>query len=90
VRQAGAPLPAERPENASLGGAAIRRAKAGKALTLGPTHDWSPTACSTCHGAKEELDPTIAKTIAAAYPDDKATGYAENDHRGFVWAVVSK
>lgn len=48
------------------------------------------TACSTCHGAKQELDPAIAKTIAAAYPDDKATGYAENDHRGFVWAVVSK
>lgn len=48
------------------------------------------TACATCHGPKEGLEPAIAKTLAAAYPEDRATGYAEGDHRGFVWAVVSK
>jgi hypothetical protein len=41
-----------------------------------------PTAgiCLTCHGA--QLAPGISEVLAEAYPDDRATGFAEGDIRG--------
>ncbi len=47
-------------------------------------------ACTNCHGPPDGIPPEVKRTLAAAYPDDRATGYAEGDHRGFVWAVVKK
>jgi hypothetical protein len=48
------------------------------------------TACTRCHGGREAVPEDAARAIAAAYPDDRAHGYAEGDFRGFVWAVVPK
>ncbi|MDJ0938646.1 MAG: DUF3365 domain-containing protein [Woeseiaceae bacterium] len=39
--------------------------------------------CLTCHG--EVLAPDIAERIAALYPEDQATGFAEGDLRGVFW-----
>jgi hypothetical protein len=36
--------------------------------------------CLTCHGT--DIDPALAETIDAAYPEDQARGYAEGDIRG--------
>ncbi len=46
--------------------------------------------CTRCHGSPESISPDVRRALAAAYPDDRAVGYAEGDHRGFMWAVVRK
>lgn len=46
--------------------------------------------CTKCHGKPEAMPPDVSKLLRAAYPDDRATGYAEGDHRGFVWVVVPR
>lgn len=46
--------------------------------------------CLTCHGPREQLDSTLAATLAREYPDDRATGYQANELRGaFVVTVRS-
>jgi hypothetical protein len=49
-------------------------------LVIGPP-------CVTCHGA--ELSPEVKAALAARYPDDRATGYAQGDLRGVAWAEVA-
>jgi hypothetical protein len=39
--------------------------------------------CLVCHG--ETLAPEIAAQIAAQYPEDQATGFADGDLRGVFW-----
>lgn len=44
--------------------------------------------CLACHGTpNKHIAPETAAVIAAAYPNDQATGYAEGDLRG-VWHVI--
>lgn len=44
--------------------------------------------CLACHGTpNKHIAPETAAVIAAAYPNDQATGYAEGDLRG-VWHVM--
>lgn len=45
------------------------------------------TMCLQCHGAVADIKPDVAKKILALYPDDAATGYAENEVRG-IWSIV--
>ena len=40
--------------------------------------------CLKCHGA--DVAPDVKAAIAAAYPADQATGYAEGALRGLAWA----
>jgi hypothetical protein len=42
--------------------------------------------CLPCHGPTERLAPEVRGTLAARYPDDRATGYAVGDLRGAVSA----
>ncbi|MEQ8908904.1 MAG: DUF3365 domain-containing protein [Vicingaceae bacterium] len=43
--------------------------------------------CLQCHGkAGEQIDPTTLAKIEEKYPEDKATGYSENQLRG-IWVV---
>lgn len=42
--------------------------------------------CLSCHGNPEEMDPGTLKKIQTLYPEDKATGYGENELRG-IWVV---
>ncbi len=44
--------------------------------------------CLTCHGAPEAMDPGLKSALAQGYPQDRATGFAENDVRGWFWAEV--
>jgi hypothetical protein len=44
--------------------------------------------CLTCHGA--QVAPELQQVIAAKYPADQATGFAEGELRGFFWAEVKK
>jgi len=44
--------------------------------------------CLKCHG--ENVSPTIAKTIQATYPTDKAIGMKLGDFRGVIVAEVTK
>ncbi|RVU45798.1 DUF3365 domain-containing protein [Lujinxingia sediminis] len=44
--------------------------------------------CLTCHGDRESLAPQVARAIAEYYPEDRATGYAEGDLRGWFWVEV--
>lgn len=46
--------------------------------------------CLACHGRADSLPPAVKQTLASAYPKDQATGYAEGDFRGFLWAEVKK
>ena len=41
--------------------------------------------CQMCHGTPEEIDESIQSALAEHYPDDRATGYAEGDLRGWFW-----
>ncbi len=38
--------------------------------------------CLQCHGPADKLGPGVAARLAALYPDDRATGYAEGQIRG--------
>ncbi len=44
--------------------------------------------CLTCHGPAESLHPSVTTSLAAAYPNDQATGYAAGDLRGWFWVEV--
>jgi len=46
--------------------------------------------CLACHGPKDAIAPAVAKAIAAAYPEDLATGFREGDLRGLIWAEVER
>jgi len=47
-------------------------------------------ACSLCHGTKSWMPTDVAAILKQSYPDDRATGFATGDIRGWVWAEVSK
>ncbi len=44
--------------------------------------------CTMCHGEKEALSPEISGKLAELYPDDRATGFAAGDLRGWFWVEV--
>lgn len=44
--------------------------------------------CVNCHGPAESLAPEVASALTEKYPEDKATGYAEGDLRGWFWVEV--
>jgi hypothetical protein len=46
--------------------------------------------CLRCHGPREAVTAAIGDTLASAYPDDRATGFATGDLRGWMWAEVPK
>ena len=47
-------------------------------------------ACTRCHGPAEDVRRNIGTALAAAYPQDRATGFAPGDLRGWMWAEVPK
>lgn len=47
-------------------------------------------ACTRCHGPAEEVRRNIGTALAASYPQDRATGFAPGDLRGWMWAEVPK
>ena len=46
--------------------------------------------CTRCHGAPDEVARNLGDALAAAYPKDRATGFAPGDLRGWMWAEVPK
>lgn len=42
--------------------------------------------CLQCHGSKENIDAETLASLNELYPEDKATGYGENELRG-IWVV---
>lgn len=44
------------------------------------------TMCLQCHGQKANIDAETLASLSELYPDDKATGYDENELRG-IWVV---
>ncbi len=46
--------------------------------------------CLACHGAPENIPPSVRAVLAARYPEDRATGYAVGDLRGAVSVVVDR
>ena len=46
--------------------------------------------CRTCHGTPDAIPAPVRHALAAAYAEDRATGYAEGDFRGFVWVEVPR
>jgi hypothetical protein len=44
--------------------------------------------CLTCHGDPDAIDPAVRTAISDSYPDDRATGFAEGDLRGWFWVEV--
>jgi hypothetical protein len=42
--------------------------------------------CLACHGSN--IDEATQTALSAAYPQDKATGYAAGDLRGAIWATA--
>jgi hypothetical protein len=47
-------------------------------------------ACLGCHGPAAGIAPKVKETLAARYPRDQATGYADGDFRGFLWVEARK
>jgi hypothetical protein len=47
-------------------------------------------ACTRCHGAVDGIDQDVRAALASGYPEDRATGFAPGDLRGFVWVEVGK
>lgn len=46
--------------------------------------------CLTCHGNPDSFDAAVVEKLSANYPQDKATGFAAGDLRGWFWAEVPK
>lgn len=46
------------------------------------------TKCLVCHGNREQLAPEVLEALAAHYPEDNATGFADGDLRGWFWVEV--
>jgi hypothetical protein len=44
--------------------------------------------CLACHGPTTAIDPPVQEQLHKLYPDDRATGYALNDLRGWFWVEV--
>lgn len=44
--------------------------------------------CLACHGADESLDVDVRSALAESYPEDRATGFAADDLRGWFWVEV--
>lgn len=44
--------------------------------------------CLGCHGDADRLAPGVAEAVAARYPEDRATGFAAGDLRGWFWIEV--
>ncbi|MEM9379331.1 MAG: DUF3365 domain-containing protein [Planctomycetota bacterium] len=44
--------------------------------------------CLRCHGAPGALADGVGEALARAYPDDRATGFADGDLRGWFWVEV--
>jgi hypothetical protein len=47
-------------------------------------------ACTKCHGAPDQVRKNLGAALAGAYPQDRATGFAPGDLRGWMWAEVRK
>jgi hypothetical protein len=46
--------------------------------------------CTRCHGAEGDVRRNLGGALAAAYPQDRATGFSPGDLRGWMWAEVPK
>jgi hypothetical protein len=46
--------------------------------------------CTRCHGPDEDVRRNLGAALATAYPQDRATGFAPGDLRGWMWAEVPK
>jgi hypothetical protein len=44
--------------------------------------------CLICHGKRSLIKPDILNSISNLYPNDKATGYNENDFRGLIRITI--
>ena len=44
--------------------------------------------CVQCHGKPEELSTEVRAALLDRYPDDRATGFAAGDLRGWFWVEV--
>lgn len=47
-----------------------------------------PAMCTSCHGSEAQIAIGVADALAALYPDDEATDFAEGDLRGWFWTVT--
>ncbi|MFG0267861.1 MAG: DUF3365 domain-containing protein [Rhodopirellula sp. JB055] len=41
--------------------------------------------CLMCHGPTEQIAPVISDQLTKLYPNDQATGFRENELRGWFW-----
>ncbi|MGE3166363.1 MAG: DUF3365 domain-containing protein [Planctomycetota bacterium] len=44
--------------------------------------------CLACHGQPDALAPDVRRKLQQEYPEDRATGFAEGDLRGWFWVEV--
>ncbi len=61
--------------------------RSGRLGTLAPIR--LAGACVQCHGSPDDLAPGVSERLADLYPDDRATGFAEGDLRGWFWVEVA-
>jgi hypothetical protein len=45
--------------------------------------------CLKCHGSPDEIPAEVQAMLAETYPEDRATGFAEGDLRGWFWVEVA-
>lgn len=78
----------EQGERPAAGAKPIRAIEGGEARVLLPIAVEGP--CLACHGPEEGIAEEVRAILAARYPSDAATGYAEGDLRGALWAVMPR
>jgi hypothetical protein len=49
---------------------------------------WTGPLCLKCHGGSPPAD--VAAALRRLYPEDRATGFRENELRGFFWVEVPR
>ncbi len=62
------------------------KARDGRLAALLPIR--TMTLCLGCHGEPERIDPAVRERLAELYPEDEATGFGENELRGWFWVEV--
>ncbi|GAB4153947.1 MAG: DUF3365 domain-containing protein [Planctomycetota bacterium] len=66
----------------------LRAGPRGELCALFPIRIQAP--CLACHGPRQGIDGAVRSALARLYPDDRATGYALNDLRGWFWVEVPR
>ncbi len=72
--------------DARYDGVVLQRGPEGQLGMAAPIH--LAEMCTSCHGTSQQLAEGVPEALATLYPEDRATGFAPGDLRGWFWVEV--